>query len=73
MASNKGKPTGRVAESKSDAGIKSRIEGRSPTPGAHGEGKRTPPPENPGGVAPEDQQAGGREHRGGDPKEDRNP
>jgi hypothetical protein len=69
MAENKGKPSGRKANTKSEAGAKTTSHERR---GQAGAGDRMDE-ERPAGEGGAEQQAGGPEHRGGEADEDRNP
>ena len=72
MGGNKGKPSGSVAETKRDLGIKSETRGKSPTRGAH-DAKRKETEFHPAGEDRPEQNAGGPDHRGADAGEDNNP
>ncbi|MDB6123944.1 MAG: hypothetical protein JWQ71_2937 [Pedosphaera sp.] len=72
MATNKGKPSGSVAETKYDPGIKSDTRAKSPTPGASGK-KHEETEFHPAGSGPPEQNAGGADHTGADAHEDHNP
>jgi hypothetical protein len=74
MAENKGKPSGRVASTKRDPGIKSEIRERSAPSGAYGHEQRDVTTElHPAGQGGPEQNAGGPDHSGADAHEDRNP
>jgi hypothetical protein len=73
MAENKGNPSGRKAQTKSDPGRKSTSRERRGQAGAFGRGQQAGNEERPAGDGGPEQQAGGPEHRGGDADEDRNP
>jgi hypothetical protein len=73
MAENKGNPSGRKAQTKSDAGAKSTSRERRGQAGAFGRGGRMESEEHPAGEGRPEHQAGGPDHRGGDAHEDRNP
>lgn len=74
MSENKGKPSGRVASTKRDPGIKSETRERSAPAGAHGDEKRDPTTElHPAGQGGPEQNAGGPDHHGADEHEDHNP
>ena len=69
MAENKGKPSGRKAQTKSDPGAKTTSHERR---GQAGAGERMDE-QRPARETRPEQQAGGPEHHGGDADEDRNP
>jgi hypothetical protein len=73
MGENKGKPSGRKAQTKSDPGRKNTSRERRGQAGAFGRGQQTANEEHPAGQGPAEHQAGGREHHGGEADEDRNP
>jgi hypothetical protein len=78
---NKGKPSGFKADTKRDAGAKSTSHERTGTAGAGPEWRERQEQQRPqgerlvhaGGDGGSRQNAGGPEHRGGKPDEDRNP
>ncbi len=74
MAEHKGKPAGKVAETKRDRGIRSHTRPTSPTPGAYGMEPPDPGSDlHPAGKGPPEQEAGGPDHHGADAHEDHNP
>jgi hypothetical protein len=75
---NKGKPSGFKAETKKDVGAKSTVHERAGQAGTKSEPiqrrrRKETEPVHAGGQGGPDQNAGGPEHFGGDPHEDRNP
>jgi hypothetical protein len=72
---NKGKPSGFKADTKKDAGAKSTSRERAGQAGvgADAGSRRRAEVVHAGGDGGAEQNAGGRDHRGGEPHEDRNP
>ena len=70
---NKGKPSGRKAQTKSEAAARTTPHERWSQAGTFGRGERMKNEEHPAGEGGPEQQAGGPKHRGGEADEDRNP